>query len=382
MVHRDSSGINRVLLEADLRRAKALAEASEPFQRPTRNVTIVDAWTAASTASMLLKAPMLVCDLEAFDSESASCIGFATSPSQAYVFPPPVFDAAFRVLKDHPSLCFQNGGTYDKYMVETRLGVRLSGYRHDTIVQWHTLYPEIAGAAKDSEGKQKGTKQTQKGLHFLASLYTFDRWWKDYDFASAEEEWTLNGKDCCITFDCFLQMSSELRSEGLWPLYLRQMDLTFILDDVRQRGLAVDNGLRIERLEMLEGANKDASMKLEHLLTPLLHERRDRLEKEHLFFRMKACGCCNGGKSKKAECWSCAGFEKKPSKKQLGDIELKPCEVCSGAGKEEHFLGFNPGSGDQVKDILYNVLKLPKRYKDGSLTTDEEALRGLLKEVV
>lgn len=64
-------------------------------------------------------------------------------------------------------------------------------------------------------------------------------------------------------------------------------------------------------------------------------------------------------------------------KQELESTVLAPCRVCGGRGKWEEFV-FNPASPVQVKMLLYEALGLPRRFNEGKLSTDENALRGLL----
>ena len=87
---------------------------------------------------------------------------------------------------------------------------------------------------------------------------------------------------------------------------------------------------------------------------PLVPPLREKLERPNLFWKTRTCkGCRNG------------------CKKRLS------CEECKGVGKFEDF-AFNLGSEAQVKDVLYHGLKLPQRSREGSVTSDEEALKSLL----
>jgi hypothetical protein len=47
-------------------------------------------------------------------------------------------------------------------------------------------------------------------LRFLSSIYTRDRWWKDYDFESEHERYALCGKDCCVTLEIAEKQQRQL----------------------------------------------------------------------------------------------------------------------------------------------------------------------------
>lgn len=118
---------------------------------------------------------------------------------------------------------------------------------------------------------------------------------------------------------------------------------------ITQRGMQVDEALRLERIAQLSA-----------ILAPLQEEAaqvvaglRDKLKKPELMWKTKACPTCHNGKKKKLTCAS-----------------------CGGAGRFESF-NFNLGSNQQLVDVLYNGLKLPLRLKDKKPTADEEALQSL-----
>jgi DNA polymerase I-like protein with 3'-5' exonuclease and polymerase domains len=166
------------------------------------------------------------------------------------------------------------------------------------------------------------------------------------------------------------------------------------------RGIRIDEARRTRMLADLT-AERDAILPaLETFVVELLGapEMAARLNgKAHLFRERRVCACCRNGKAKRAACWSCAGFEAKPTKKALTeraaatilaatddkpfdlDPILKPCAKCSGAGAFERTV-YNPASPEQTKVVLYDLLRLPARTKDGKLTTDAKALKSLLAE--
>ena len=163
------------------------------------------------------------------------------------------------------------------------------------------------------------------------------------------------------------------------------------------RGIRIDEARRVRMLADLAAERDGILPALETFVVEgLLPKFADRLNgKAHLFRERRVCACCRNGKAKRAACWACAGFEKKPTKKQLreaakapqagivtivdAEAPLWPCAKCNGAGAFERLV-FNPASPEQVKVVLYDLLRLPARTKDGKLTTDAKALKSLLAE--
>ena len=172
-----------------------------------------------------------------------------------------------------------------------------------------------------------------------------------------------------------------------------------------QRGIRIDEARRVRMLADLVAERDGILPALETFVVEgVLPKFAERLNgKAHLFTERRVCACCRNGKAKRAACWACAGFEAKPTKRELkqrasdnvllmrgertqvGDVividvsPLKPCAKCEGRGAFERLV-FNPASPEQVKIVLYDLLRLPARTKDGKLTTDAKALKSLLAE--
>ena len=235
-----------------------------------------------------------------------------------------------------------------------------------------------------------------------------------YKFARPEDQFLLNGRDVCITMDVWIFMQAEMRRVGAEAIYEHERSLMWPCVDMLQRGLHVNEKLRLERLEKLQARIIEEEARANALVLPLLEREATTLEAlgvSHLFEETDGvCPCCRHAKKKQARCWSCAGFEKAPSKAEMlaratqmcdaGNwhnnaeinkkipkenlelIILGVCRVCGGAPRETRRV-VSLNSNAQAKIILYDLLKVPKRFKrntkgESVLTTDEEALRGLM----
>ena len=327
--------------------------------------------------------------------EEVSCIAFSGDPSKSYVFPTrkgQLDPRAIQLLESEVPKCAQNGA-YDLYVLRKLCGVEVNNYADDTIVAWHSCYPELAGASQN----KKGAKRTRKSLEFLASMYTTDAHWKDYSFETSEDQFLLCGRDACITFSIMAELDGLIERLGVRRIYEHQLRLIWPCIRMQQRGILIDNAIRETRIKEIAGKISLLEDEIIPTVETLFADNREKVQRQNLFWQTKRCPCCNNGKIKTQECWSCAGFDKKPTKKMLVEaitpevrylaeadplwmvegVELKPCTECKGRGSEEVF-GFNPNSSAQKIELLYNVLKLPKRLKDGKPTVDEEALKGLL----
>lgn len=153
-----------------------------------------------------------------------------------------------------------------------------------------------------------------------------------------------------------------------------------------ERGIAINEPLRHEMMLALQLSVEPLREQVTGIVTPLLN---DKVPRAKLFREKWTCPCCRGGSSKAGACWSCAGYDKKPTKAQLSKkfgegefamtftTELQPCLVCNGEGKRESWR-FNTQSDPQKAIVLYDLLKLPRRTRDGKPKVDEDTLKDLL----
>ncbi len=162
---------------------------------------------------------------------------------------------------------------------------------------------------------------------------------------------------------------------------------------ITARGLRIDEERRLSMIAVLEAEIQPLHEELQEIVLPLVTENEaklKKLKKWHLFVEKWCCSCCRGGKKKAAACWSCAGFEKAPTKAMMIakgwnakwekadlDLALGPCKVCNGIGKGSKLL-YKPSSDDQTKIVLYDLCRLPKRMLKKKLTVAEDKLKTLV----
>jgi len=391
----------RMLLSFDLQRTKELHDAG--LRRPIRQVELITSSRDARNAvKQLRRYRWLASDIETWSDTSLACVGFAGNSREAFVFPARFLDEAGELLRTPTLGKVWVNGIYDLFVLRHREGVDVRGRQDDAMILWHASYPELAGKKED----KKKAKMTRKSLAFLASLSTFDEWWKGV-YETEEEFFIYNGKDCCISFDVWEWTKKTAASVGAWKTYEEERKSIWPCVDMLERGLNVNDELRVERVEALTAGFDTIYDELNELMLPTLERERESLtaaDKLRLFEETDpTCECCSHGVKKQKACWSCVGFLKAPSKADLeemhkdlfepmsGPLEkttkeklekllLPICHVCCGDPRETR-LRWNPNSGDQNKVVLYDVLKLPKKLKDGKLTTDEQAIRGILGEI-
>lgn len=376
----------RMLLSYDLQRAQELMHVD--LRRPVRAVEIVtDERRARIVVDELRSLRLLAADIETRASGELACIGFAGESGRAFVFPARLLPIARRLLECSDVTCVWANGIYDLFVLKHRYGVDVRCRNDDAQVAWHAAYPELAGKDEGS----KSFKFTRKSLAFLASMSTYDEWWKGV-YETEEEFFIYNGRDCCITFDVWTWVQRHLDAMEAHATYEHERSLMMPCVDMLARGLNVNDALRRERIAALDARFAELHAKLNVAVQPLLETYAG---EKRLFENVEGvCECCRHATKKQARCWSCAGFSEAPSKKALvarggdpskskAELEaemLGPCTKC-GAAARRTWLEWNPNSDEQTKIVLYDVLKLPKRTRDGKLRSDEEALKSLLGSV-
>lgn len=147
-----------------------------------------------------------------------------------------------------------------------------------------------------------------------------------------------------------------------------------------ERGIRVNEARRQAMLADLQAMKAPLAASIEEqvvsgILLARLDGKLSKLPKPHLFTKKWVCPCCHGGSAARLHCFRCAGLDHSPG--EARSRTLARCQVCNGDGKRQ-LLTFNPGSPEQVKIVLYDVLRLPVRTKGGKRSSDETALKDLL----
>ena len=383
----------RVLLSYDLQKAKEVFDAKH-LRRPVREVEIITSDRGARLAVEALRHHRrLAADIETYGDSSLACIGFAGEGGKAFVFPAQYLSRAGELLGSPDVTTIWANGIYDLFVLKHRYGVSIRGRVDDVQLKWHAAYAELAGKAEEA----KAHKMTRKSLAFLASLATYDEWWKGV-YETEEEFFIYNGRDCAITFDVDTWVQGHVDAMGAQEVYEHERRLMWPCVDMLARGLRVDEALRTERIGKIQERYDTLHSEINEVAVPLIVRERERLEALgmwHLFEETEpTCSCCRHAKKKQQRCWGCAGFDHAPSKADLvargGDAKktkaeleeemLGTCQVCGGEERKTKVV-FNPNSDAQQKAVLYEVLRLPVRTKDGKATTDEGALKSLTQFV-
>ena len=227
----------------------------------------------------------------------------------------------------------------------------------------------------------------------IASRFTH---WPHHKWLSNVDATRYNGLDNIVCYDAYLEIARQLRERGLWETAQHDHKLLSALYQMQMRGFRVDEGARAkyEHDTKTELDLKDAECNT--LAQPIIRARLSAFKKPGLFYVEKQCKCCGGGTKTRAHCWRCFGLTSKPTCKaeyfnRPGGVDdqhrtlpvaqlqqmFPVCKECNGTGKVGEWQPFNPGSGDQVSDVLYRGLRIPPRKYKGKETTKADQLKPI-----
>lgn len=153
----------------------------------------------------------------ALDIEEDRCLAFSHDATLGVAVPDycrePMRGAVQELLDGVQGIVTQNG-QYDITRLEQYGFVNPAAHwTDDVMLMWHAKEPLIAGK------NEKGSSRTEKSLRFLASLLTWEPFYKDYNFEKPEDEWTLNAKDARVTLEIYeaLSVTGTARARPVSP---------------------------------------------------------------------------------------------------------------------------------------------------------------------
>lgn len=210
----------RALLDIDLRRARDEVAMGAPPLDVRESITVVTRHQLDQlhhAIDVAAKAPdfLLSVDIENTQDLKLACCGFAPSVDRAWVIPANEgwqLDAIRDLCESAVPKVFQNG-QYDRLFLKLHAGgIIVRNHKFDTQLAWHSINPELAGKKVQIGDKKAKSKRTAKSLKFLSSIYTRDRFWKEYAFQNEHERYDLCGKDCCVTLDIAQKQARQLEA--------------------------------------------------------------------------------------------------------------------------------------------------------------------------
>ena len=211
----------------DLARVKEQSKFPEHFVPKRRFIISGGLEDYLGHLNDLNNADAVAVDIETIQGENGPivwCIGFSPKPEWAFTIPiikrgrlhwtegeeAAIWEGVSRVfLNPNVLKIFQNGG-YDLSILGRYYGLRVAnGTFADTMWCHQATYPDLL-----------------KGLDVLASIYTWEPYYKDdgkyWDGRriSDEAEFEYNARDCCVTREIWPVVQREAKIQRTWPNYL------------------------------------------------------------------------------------------------------------------------------------------------------------------
>lgn len=250
---------------------RIIEQSSSPsFTSPEREFTIVSSTEeAVSKLEELKKVDYIAVDIETLFSQEGPllwCIGFSSSPSNAFVIPflrnrkflwtlpgeARILQAISKLfLNKNVKKIFHNC-LFDLSVLGRYYGLRCAeGSVEDSMLCYHANYPYL-----------------KKGLDVLTSIYTWENYYKDEGKVwdgrriGDEAEFIYNAKDCCVTREIWPLVERDAKELGTWKGYRRSMSVIPSLLDMQIRGVRID----IEKKQGLQKVFEEKVVEAEGIL--------------------------------------------------------------------------------------------------------------------
>ena len=388
--------MDRYLVATDLKRARRLLD--DPTLLCPRNLrldpTCRDALNWLQDAADLTEIGF---DIEIAGNEM-TCFSIAHTPWDAMSIPmgrwavgekQDILDALAELLgaATGPAIVTQNGN-FDTSFLEEFYGIRTRLSRvEDTMCAHHVMRADLGGDEKVQNDGTVRVKRSSKSLALLASLYTFEPYYKDEGGRARadgdlEAYLAYNAKDAAVTLECWQVLHAELSTlPAMWRTY-RNLTMARLpaVQAMQKSGLRVDlkryTALRIEAENTLKRINGELQEELwayllsrRKPLAAMFSEQSDAVESaERDLSALKSSGASEESTTQQRARIS-AEKKKLTTIRTAFRVALKP---------------FNPDSPEQCCDLFYRFYGLPERTarrrgKGGkpderTVTVDDEAL--------
>lgn len=384
-----------ILLDGDMKRVGMYLRGDLQLQSfPTPTIV-----RTPSDIEDLYDSSLVAWDIEIkWGGDDLLCVAFADDDLNLYVAHKDALPAVEDFLaSDVPKVA--HNGQFDTYFMEHKMGVPVGGVWEDTMIAWWAAYLELAGRSETGGELKKNTNQmTRKGLAFLGSWDILVPYWKEYT-SDPDRMAELCARDVFVTRQVWNHRHEDMVAKDVIGQYERTRDMIPALNKMQARGIRIDKDLWksrrsriLERQAEKEEEARSAAMEILQTYDLTHKENGD----EHIWYHDAQCPCCNGGKTKSEQCWSCAGFDDSPSKQDLvalsheegidpegmlkADLEralLDTCRECNGVGTIPTW-DFNPLSSHQLSTLLYDYLDVPQYTLKGD---DKNAKEETMKRV-
>jgi uracil-DNA glycosylase family 4 len=396
----------------DIRRVHQFATKGIPARLPTNYVTSPTSLDVDAYIQQLRNDPELPC---AYDIETGDILGedepstwadkrilqvqFSSNAGEALVLPWPERREAIETILALPN---PKWGWFDRLFDRKVLrahGVTINGETHDLMDAWGHLQPNFMSNKDDTHG-DKGVPSKLMSLQSCVSFYyPQEGVWKGmvdpscpYENGPERDEWletrvwpTLRwygARDADLTYRVGVKLFAALHKSNLYDGYYQtKYRLSFVLDDLSERGLPVDKDRQAQLREFIAEQEVALSAELQELvpleLRPITPKEGYKGFPKDLREAVKAAGL-----------WvkKCQPTQFYEQYNALGYMS-QPFELVTPEGESyvEHrlckLLPFNSNSSQQLLEyIRFQGYRVPIHIDTGRDTTGKEAIEALIDE--
>lgn len=124
--------------------------------------------------------------------------------------------------------------------------IKVKGLRLDTMIAFHTLYPEMA--ASKSQLTEKTRIGGGKTLGLISGVYTKQPYYKHWAHTSDDRQfWKYNAMDAAVTYESAVAIEGEMEEFGVTDFYHKYVHpLVDILLEMQLRGVKIDQDVRVK----------------------------------------------------------------------------------------------------------------------------------------
>lgn len=239
---------------------------------------------------------ILTVDIETIpDLEQIMCIGFAWSHQDAICIP--IFYGQYnwwtveeeiaiikeiRILSQNRSVKFiAQNGQYDMTYLVDKWNANFTLWM-DTMLSFHECYSEL-----------------RKSLAFLTSIYSKRPYYKEDGGKGRDpnEEWEYNCKDCCVTYECAMEIRKEMEEFNVIKHYeLIPNRLIIPLGVMQREGILIDVKRRSELDSELEAKIHELQQRLNTAVGREINVNSPKQVKEFLYEDLRLAPIYGWGK--------------------------------------------------------------------------------------
>ena len=294
---------NLPLVKFDFKRLRE-ESVSPDYQAPTRDFLLQPRYEdVMAFLDEVGKCEKVAWDVETDYVNHITAVAFATSPFRAMSIPFTVGEGApyWRieeeeaiwkriklVLEDGEVKKIAQNAQFDILMHRVNpWRIKVRGLVIDTMIAFHTLYPEIGAAT--SQLTEKTRIGGGKTLGLISSVYTKQPYYKHWAHTSDDRQfWRYNCMDAAVTYESAVGMKVEMEEFGVTEFYDKYVNpLVDILVEMQMKGVMINQEVRVKAQEEYTKETEELEGKLNRVVGKPINVNSPLQMKQLLYTDMK-----------------------------------------------------------------------------------------------